>query len=131
MKGQGVTLYASGNAKQVFLIPAWDTHPVVRPDRSLVRIVMASSYGESSWWSTVYLVPPGATAAGNDYLEDFFMPAISEYMLRPAEEFDIVKVDTPGEVARLRAKPEAGRAMTFVVTGHSRETMRLLTFIDH
>ena len=56
-----------------------------------------------------------------------------------AEEFDIVKMipainpthDNPGtEIVRLRAKPEPGRAMTFVVTGHSRETMRLLTFID-
>jgi hypothetical protein len=138
-EGQGVTLYASGDARQAFLIPAWNTHPIVRPDRSLVRIVMASSYGETSWTSNLYFLTPGAPLVGWAQLEDFYMPAISEYVPRPAEEFDIVKMvpaarpthDQPGiEVWRLRAKPEAGRAMTFVVTGHSRETLRLLTFID-
>jgi hypothetical protein len=138
--GEELTLYASGDTLQAFLIPAWDRHPVVPGDRALVRIVMASGYTEGAWTTNTYLLPPGAPMKGVANFCYFDLPGVSEYMPLPAEEFDIVVMapnqltgtyDNPGiEFARLRAKPEAGHATTFVVTGHSRATMRLLTFID-
>ena len=69
----------------------------------------------------------------------YFEYGSTGYMPRDGGEFDIVIVDpsytptfdNPGvELARLRARPQLGKANTFVITGHSPTTVRMMTLVD-
>lgn len=127
------TLVATANPFLGFaLAPLWDWDRPVDPDSAMVRVLVVTLGGFN-----VYFVepgaPPGVSSLRGCYLD--WPYGVTAYSPRLAKPFDIVlqygKGVTGPESARFTVTPQAGRATTYVLTGQSAATLKVLTLVDH
>ena len=109
------------------LAHAWDRPTTVASDSVRVRLLQ----GSTDWGAqVVYVLPPDAPVAGIPQ-ECYFDPGnMWGYSQRAAEDFDFVlsnKTRT-GPFVRVRASPQAGRSVTYVITGHAPGPLSILSF---
>ena len=127
------TLIATANPLLGFaLAPLWDWDRPVAADSAMVRVLVVTVGGFN-----VYFVdpgaPPGVSSLRGCYLD--WPYGVTTYSPRPAKPFDIVlqygKGVTGPESARFTVTPQAGRATTYVLTGQSATTLKVLTLVEH
>lgn len=114
----------------------WIEEASVPSDSGLVRFVNGA--GPPNWALTLFLGAPGVEVAESRLINCYYDPLTStEYVRVPAGEFDVMGggknlfFNPSGvENARLRATATSGRAVTYVLTGDSPQTARLLAFPD-
>jgi hypothetical protein len=114
----------------------WIEEASVPADSGLVRFVNGA--GPPNWALTLFLGAPGVEVAESRLINCYYDPLTStEYVRVPAGEFDVMGggkdlfFNPSGvENARLRATATSGRAVTYVLTGDSPQTARLLAFPD-
>ncbi len=115
----------------LMLAPLWDWTGPIEPDSVMVRIVLATTGGYN-----VYLVSAGDPMRPPDlagcYLD--WPYGTTAYQARRATNFDIVlqagKGVRGGEAARFPVTPQPGRATTYILTGPSPATLKVLTLVD-
>ena len=125
--GDHLSLYAAGNPNQAFLQPAWPTSATIPPDSGLVRLV------QSSPAMVVYLRAHAAPKEGLPELCYFDPGTMSDYLPRPAGDFDVIgqaKYDQEHDLGRAATSVAGGHAVTMVLTGGGPEPLTVLTFTD-
>jgi hypothetical protein len=125
--GDHMTLYVTGDYRDVFLTPTWPAPAGVSADSGLVRLVQSSGYG------VVYLRATGAAADGQPELCYFDPGDPSQYFTRAAGGFDLLlqpKYTQNPETIRLATAAPAGQSVTMVLVGYTAATAAVLTFPD-
>ncbi len=141
---QHYTVYAAGSAQYgVSLMAVLDRHDPVPPDQGLVRIVMAGTYAANYFGNNIYFLDPGAPLAPSSIVACYFDgPTFTSYGSRTPQPFDLVVADAgfynaltqttipDVEAARFTVNLVPGHAMTYVITGSTKASLRVLTFVD-
>jgi hypothetical protein len=133
--GDHLEVFGTSNAG---LTGWWINEAAVPAGSGLVRFHQAT--GPPSFAAVVLLGAPGATAVESRLIHCYFDPyEFTDYLRLPAGELDVLMGDKGlnfnlSDAAKLRARGRVtvtpGRAVTYVLTGESPETMRLLAFPD-
>lgn len=133
--GDHVEVFGTSNAG---LTGSWINEASVPAGSGLVRFVQGT--GPPNFAGVVLLGAPGATAAESRLIHCYFDPyEFTGYISLPAGELDVLMGDKGlffnlSDAAAVRARGRVtvtpGRAVTYVITGESPETMRLLAFPD-
>lgn len=132
--GDHLEVFGTSNAG---LTGRWANDATVPADSGLVRFVQGT--GPPNFAGVVLLGAPGATAAASRLIHCYFDPyEFTDYISLPAGELDVIMGDKglffdlsdAAVRARGRITVTPGRAITYVLTGESPQTMRLLAFPD-
>jgi len=133
--GDHLEVFGTSNAG---LTGWWINDATVPADSGLVRFVQGT--GPPNFAGVVLLGAPGATAVESRLIHCYFDPVeFTDYISLPAGELDVLMGDKGlffnlSDAAAVRARGRitvtAGRAVTYVLTGESPQTMRVLAFLD-
>jgi hypothetical protein len=145
--GPGITEYfwlvRGGDHLEVFgtsnagLTGWWINDASVPADSGLVRFVQGT--GPPSFAGVVLLGAPGESAAASRLINCYFDPNdFTDYIRLPVGEHDVIMGDKglffdqsdAAVLARGRITTPPGRAVTYVITGMTPQSMRLLAFPD-
>ncbi len=131
--GDRLEIYATSYG----ITSAWINRASVPADSGLVRFVQGT--GPPNFAIVVLLGGPGATVAESRLIHCYFDPYdITDYVGVPSGELDVImggkdlffNPSSAAESARGRFAVAPGRAVTYVLTGESPQTMRVLAFPD-
>ena len=130
--GDHLEVFGTSNAG---LTGWWINEATVPADSGLVRFVQGT--GPPNFAGVVLLGAPGETVVSSRLINCYFDPAdFTDYISLSAGELDVIMGDKglffnlsdAAVRARGRITVVPGRAVTYVITGESPETMRLLAF---
>ena len=130
--GSQATFVATATPYGFSLMPLWDFGGPVAADSVRIRVGLVTTNGYN-----VYIVPTGV-ALGLPFLEGCYLDwpfGFTGYASRLAGTFDIVlqpgKGITGVESARFTVMPTPGRATTYILTGNTAATLKLIALVDN